>query len=77
MINRARDRGRGVRCTLHAEGRVADCRINRARVTAAEACAGASASDLPLSVHAAGRAAERQHHRTSGADRTPPRPSSR
>ncbi len=34
----ARDRGRGVRFTLHAEGRVANRRINRARVTAAKAC---------------------------------------
>jgi hypothetical protein len=34
MISLARDRGRGVRFTLHAEGRVADCQINRARETA-------------------------------------------
>jgi len=37
MINLARSRGRGVRFTLHAEGRVADCRINRAYVAAAKA----------------------------------------
>jgi hypothetical protein len=39
MINRARDRGQGVRFTVHAEGRVANWRSNRARVTAAKACA--------------------------------------
>jgi len=77
MISLARDRGRGVRLTLHAEGRVANPGINRARDTEAKACAGASATDLSLSVHAAGRAADRQHHRARGVDRTPPRPSSR
>jgi len=35
MINLARARGRGVRFTLHAEGRAADRSINRARETAA------------------------------------------
>ena len=65
MINLARDRGRGVRFTLHAEGRVANRQINRARDTATKACAGAGATDLPLSVHAAGRAADRRHHRAS------------
>jgi len=32
------------------------CRINRARVPVAKACAGASATDLSLGVYAAGRA---------------------
>ena len=36
MISLARDRGRGVRLILHAEGRVADGEINRARDTAAK-----------------------------------------
>jgi hypothetical protein len=39
MISLARDRGRGVRLILHAEGGVANRRSNRARVTAAKACA--------------------------------------
>src|SRR6266545_5986501 len=51
--------------------------MNRARVTAAKACTGASATDLSLGVHAAGRAADRQHHRACGVDRIPPRPNSR
>ena len=77
LSRRACSRGRGVRFILHADGRVVYCRINRARVPVAKACAGASARDLSLSVHAAGRAADRQHHRACGVDRTPPRPSSR
>jgi len=59
-----------MRFILHGEGRVANRGINRARVTAAKACAGAGATDLPLGVHAAGRAADRQHPRARGVDRT-------
>ena len=66
-------RGRGVRFILHAEGRVAHCRINRGRMTAAKARVGASAADLSLSVHAAGRVADRLHHRAVGDDQTLPR----
>jgi hypothetical protein len=63
VISLACSRGRGVRFTLHAEGRVANRVSNRARVTAAKACAGASATDLPLSVHADGSADVCQEHR--------------
>ena len=60
LINRARDRGRGVRFTLHAEGRAANRGINLPRETAAKACAFPSAMNRPLTVHAAGRAADRE-----------------
>ena len=62
---------------LLAGGRYRATEGSASRVTAAKACAGANATDPPLSVHAEDRAADRQHHRVCGLDRTPPRPSSR
>jgi hypothetical protein len=63
MISRARDRGRGVRFILHAEGRAANRTSNRARVTAAEACATARVSNPPLTVQADGRAGDQRINR--------------
>ena len=72
LIRRARDRARGVLLHLHAEGRVTDRGINRARETAAKACELPSARTLPLTVYAAGRAADRgidrARHRAEAMD---------